>query len=76
MSENIVHPFNEAGRMLLAAIKTYRLGNCSIDYTLKRHVPEVVPREWAELAESLLREAAEQMGEGVRPSGKSESPPP
>ena len=49
-----LHPYNEAGRRLKAALVSYSVGRAGVDYTLKQ-TPEDAGDDWAELAESLLR---------------------
>ena len=58
----MAHRYNQAGRMLLAAMMTYQLGNRSIDHILKTQIPEEVDESWATLAEDILRGMAEGMG--------------
>lgn len=52
MAETVLHPFNEAGRRLKAAVISYLLGYKGVDSTL-RELPEDVDEWWAELAEEL-----------------------
>jgi hypothetical protein len=64
------HQYNELGRRLLAAIKSYQLG-ISMDYCLKRYIPEKVEEGWAELGENILSAigqgtTTEEPGEGVK----------
>lgn len=49
-----LHPYNDAGRMLKAAMITSLMGNRSVDRTLQG-MPEDVGDGWAELAEQLMR---------------------
>jgi hypothetical protein len=62
-----IHPFNESGRRLLAALMSCQLRLASLDYTLKNYVPEVVNPYWADLAAQLLREMAESIGRQIGP---------
>jgi hypothetical protein len=67
------HPYNEAGRRLKAALISYQLGRKGVDSTLKQ-MPESAGEGWAEIAEKLLREMAEQVGDILSPpSGGSSS---
>ena len=54
MKTRKLHPYNEAGRRLKAALVSYTAGRAGVDYTLKQ-TPEDAGDDWAELAESLLR---------------------
>jgi hypothetical protein len=66
MAEKKVHPFNEAGRRLKAALISYQLGRAGVDRTLKES-PEDPGEDWAELAEELLRDMAEQIANRLGP---------
>ena len=62
------HPYNEAGRRLKAALISYQLGKAGVDSTLKK-MPEDAGEGWANVAEQLLRDLAEQVGKSsFRPS--------
>lgn len=52
MAETELHPFNEAGRRLKAAVISYLLGYKGVDRTLQ-DLPEEVDEWWAQLAEQL-----------------------
>jgi hypothetical protein len=60
------HPYNEAGRRLKAALISYQLGLKGVDSTLKK-MPEIVGEGWAEIAEQLLLDMAEQVGKSFGP---------
>lgn len=67
------HPYNEAGRRLLAAVMSYQL-SIKMDYCLRKYVPEEVDNGWAEMAETLLRGISEGIVSQIRPDlGKSKS---
>ena len=44
----------ELGRRLVAALLSYHYGLASIDYTLKRYIPQELHPSWDELAHDLL----------------------
>jgi len=44
----------ELGRRLVAALLSYHYGLASIDYTLKRYIPQDLHPSWDELAHDLL----------------------
>lgn len=52
MAQTELHPFNEAGRRLKAAVISYLVGDKGVDRVLDE-VPEHVDEWWAELAEEL-----------------------
>jgi hypothetical protein len=54
------HPFNDAGRRLLAALISYNMDCKGVDSTLKT-VPEVVDVFWADAAERLLFAMADHL---------------
>jgi hypothetical protein len=54
-------PYNEAGRRIKAALISYSLGLAGVDSTLKR-IPEDPGEGWAEVAEQLLREMTNELG--------------
>lgn len=60
-----MHPFNEAGRRLQAALISYLMRRKGIDATL-REVSPVVDETWAILAEKLLREMQEKVVSQVK----------
>jgi hypothetical protein len=66
MAEKKLHPHNEAGRRLKAALVSYRVGRAGVDQTLKES-PEDAGEDWAELAEELLREMDDQIASRVVP---------
>ena len=41
------------GRLLMGALLSFLLGNTSVDYTMKRYVPQQVNPRWRELATHL-----------------------
>jgi hypothetical protein len=49
------HPFNEAGRRLLAALMSYKQGLAGVDYLLKKDIPGEVGNSWAEEAHILFQ---------------------
>ena len=59
------HPYNEAGRRLLAAVMSYRL-SIRMDYCLQKYVPEEVDSGWAEMAETLLRGVSSGIASHIR----------
>ncbi len=61
MKDEKLHPYNEAGRRLKAAVMSYTVGRAGVDYTLKQ-IPENVGDAWAEIAQSLVEATI-----GVRP---------
>ncbi len=61
-----IHPFNEAGRRLYAALISYQMGHSGVDSTLK-NMPDTVDASWSELAERLSRDLAEQIATNVVP---------
>lgn len=61
---------NDLGRRLLAALLSYQLGNTSIDYTLKKYVPQDVSPKWADLGEALLRQLNGVPGPTLAPPRK------
>lgn len=66
-----MHPYNEAGRRLKAAIISYRLGKAGVDSTLKEISNDPGPG-WSELAEDFDREIADEIEEMLRPrAGRS-----
>jgi len=65
-----VHPYNELGRRLLAAVISYRMGYAGVDRVLKNTVPPKVETSWADLGATLDREIAEAIGRSVAPSIK------
>jgi hypothetical protein len=52
-----LHPYNEAGRRLKAALISYILGRPGVDRTLIE-VPEDVGDGWGDLAKQLIDEMA------------------
>jgi len=52
MADTELHPYNEAGRRLKAAVISYLMGYKGVDRTLQE-LPEDVDEWWAELAEQL-----------------------
>ncbi len=68
------HPYNELGRRLLAAVMGYNLGLSSVDYVLRKYVPEVVHTDWAELAQDLSIGLFEETSRLSYETGKA--PPP
>jgi len=44
----------ELGRRLVAALLSYHYGLASVDYTLKRYIPQDLHPPWDELAYDLL----------------------
>ena len=61
MAKKELHPYNEAGRRIKAALVSYQLGRAGVDRTLKE-VPEDVGEDWAELAKKLLVEMNDRLG--------------
>jgi hypothetical protein len=61
-----VHPFNEAGRMVKAAVITALMRTSSIDRTL-RELPEEAGAEWAEVAERLMRKMQDKVAMNLIP---------
>ena len=59
MAERFKHPFNEAGRRIKAAVLSSLLGESGVDRALKE-LPQEVERDWAELAERLVRQVNAQ----------------
>ena len=51
--QETLHPFNEPGRRLKAAVVSYIAGYDGVDSTLER-VPEDPGEQWAALAEMLI----------------------
>jgi hypothetical protein len=49
-----LHPANELGRRIQAALISYQLGRSGVDSTLKT-MPEVATQGWPEIGERLLR---------------------
>ena len=69
MSQKELHPYNEAGRRIKAALLSYQLGRTGVDRTLKE-VPENAGEGWSELAKELLIAMNERNGKGfIPPSG-------
>jgi hypothetical protein len=60
------HPFNEAGRRAKAAVISYRLGRAGVDSTLKE-IPDDPGPVWADLAEQILKDMAEQLAKSLIP---------
>lgn len=61
------HPYNDAGRGLIAVIIAKQMGLRSIDYCLKKYVPGEVDPSWAELAETLVRGMVQSSSGSVKP---------
>jgi hypothetical protein len=64
--DKTIHPFNEAGRRLYAALISYQMGHSGVDSTLK-NMPDTVDISWSELAERLSRDIAAQIATNVVP---------
>ena len=66
MTKNNIHPYNEAGRRIKAALLSYQLGRAGVDRTLKE-VPQDAGDEWAELAKELLIALNDRTANGLIP---------
>lgn len=66
MAGKELHPYNEAGRRIKAALMSYQLGRVGVDRTLKE-VPEDAGEGWAELAKQLLIEMNDRAGTPLPP---------
>lgn len=53
MPRKDLHPYNEAGRRLKAALASYVAGHKGVDRMLKRE-PEDAGSDWGQLAEDLI----------------------
>jgi hypothetical protein len=60
----MAHPFNEAGRRLLAAVMSSQL-RIGMDYCLQRYIAEEVDPSWAELAYRLQQELVNQYADSI-----------
>ena len=58
-------PKRELGRRLLAALQSYRY-DLTLDYTLKKYVPQNVHPSWEALGQALLQQIATEFGPAVR----------
>jgi hypothetical protein len=66
-----MHPHNEAGRRLLAAVMSNQMG-IGMDYCLQRYVPREVDVSWADLAWKLQQQVVDQFYNDVmNPQGKT-----
>ena len=65
MAKKKLHPYNEAGRRIRAALVSYQLGRAGVDRTLKE-VPEDAGEAWAKLAERLLIDMYDRLTEGPK----------
>jgi hypothetical protein len=68
MTEEL-HPYNEAGRRIKAALVSYIAGRAGVDRTLKE-VPRDAGTGWAELAEQLIRDMIENNASAYNPAPK------
>jgi hypothetical protein len=64
--DKAIHPFNEAGRRLYAALISYQMGHSGVDSTLK-NMPATVDAFWSDLAERLSRDIAAQIATNIVP---------
>ena len=55
----------ELGRRVLAALLSYRY-DLTLDYTLKKYVPQNVHPSWEALGQALLQQIATEIGPAVR----------
>jgi hypothetical protein len=55
----------ELGRRVIAALLSYRY-DLTLDYTLKKYVPQNVHPSWEALGQALLQQIATEIGPAVR----------
>jgi hypothetical protein len=55
----------ELGRRLLAALLSYRY-DLTLDYTLKKYIPQNVDPSWEALGQALLQQIGSEFGPTVR----------
>jgi hypothetical protein len=67
--EDELHPYNEAGRRLKAALVSYITGRAGVDRTLKE-TPKDAGAGWGELAEHLVNEMVLGNAHGYNPAPK------
>ena len=70
-----MHPHNEAGRRLLAAVMSTQM-RIGMDYCLSRYVPEIVDPSWSDLAwqlqQHMVDQRAERLLNGIKGTGHTQ----